>query len=113
MKTKKERRVLRIRSKVKGNLEKPRISVFRSNKYLYVQLIDDAKGKTVFGLSEKQSALDASKKPVERARELGMLFAKQMKEKKVEKAVFDRGGYRYHGIVKAFAEGIREGGIVI
>lgn len=111
MKTRKQTRTLRIRSKLKGSSEKPRISVFRSNKYLYAQLIDDTNGKTMFSISEKQSKLEPAKKPVERARELGVLFAKQMKDKKVDRAVFDRGGYRYHGVVKAFADGIREGGV--
>lgn len=115
MKTQKTlRRKKRVRAKVKGSNKNPRISVFRSNKFLYAQLIDDTIGATLCGISEKKLAAGTTaKKPVERAKELGMLFAEKIKAKKVKKAVFDRGSYKYHGVVKAFAEGVREGGIQV
>lgn len=108
------RRKKRVRAKVKGSSTKPRISVFRSNKFLYAQLIDDTIGVTLCGISEKKLAAGTTgKRPVERAKELGVLFAEKVKAKKVKKAVFDRGSYKYHGVVKAFAEGMRDGGVQI
>ncbi len=89
-----------------------RLSIFRSNKYIYGQVIDDKKGETVvsvsdFSLAEKDSKL----KKIEKAREIGKLLAKRALEKKVAEVVFDRGKFRYHGRVRALADGAREGGL--
>lgn len=103
-------RHLNIRSKIKGNNERLRLSVFRSGKHIYAQIIDDDLGKTLFsysslGLKKK----DASK--LELAKEVGLELAKKAVEKKITKVVFDRAGYKYHGRVKSLAEGAREGGL--
>lgn len=103
----KNRRQVRIRAKVSGTALRPRFSVFRSNNALYVQLIDDETGKTV--LSGKTAA---GQKPVEAAFALGKEIADKAKAQKIETVVFDRGGNKYHGRVKAVAEGAREGGLI-
>jgi large subunit ribosomal protein L18 len=110
-KTVKQTRQTRIRAKAKGVLSKPRLSVFRSNKYVYAQVIDDETKKTIVGATEKELSLKEKLKKSERAKELGKLIAKKAIGKKIEKVVFDRGSYRYHGRVKAVAEGAREGGL--
>lgn len=102
---------------LKGTSKRPRVSVFRSNKFLYVQLIDDEKQKTLLGLSDKQLADKTSKgkegsKKVAQAKELGVIFAKKIRDKKITHIVFDRGRYTYHGKIKAVAEGLREGGVI-
>jgi len=105
-----DRRHKRVRGKISGTADRPRLSVFRSNKNIYAQLIDDEKGKTL--VSVKNSEVKSKKiKKSEMAKELGMLIAKKAVEKNIKKAVFDRGGYKYHGRVKALAEGAREGGL--
>lgn len=102
----------RIRKKVSGHSARPRLSVYRSLKHLYAQLIDDSDGKTLFGLSSKSKEFaEKSAAHVKGAKEFGLLFAKLAREKKIETVTFDRGGYPYHGRVKAFAEGSREGGL--
>lgn len=108
------RRKIRTRSKVQGTKEMPRLSVHRSNKFMYAQLIDDAQKITIIGVSEKHLDSKEEKKATktEKAKKLGILLAKKAGEKKVQKAVFDKGSFRYHGRVKAFAEGAREGGLV-
>ena len=112
MKNQIARRKKRVRAKMIGTNVCPRISVFRSNRHLYVQAIDDQSGKTLCFASDKKLAEAAkTKKPVERAKELGVLFTENLKGQKVKKAVFDRGAYKYHGAVKALCEGLREGGI--
>ena len=110
-KTIKQTRQTRIRAKAKGVSTQPRLSVFRSNKYVYAQVIDDEKGKTVVGVTEKELSLKEKLNKSGRAKELGKLIAKKAIAKKIEKVVFDRGSYRYHGRVKAVAEGAREGGL--
>ncbi|MDP3957923.1 MAG: 50S ribosomal protein L18 [bacterium] len=102
------RRRARIRAKVKGTEKMPRLSVFRSNRYLYGQLIDDEKGKTLAAASD---ANVKAKTKVLRAKEAGKLLGKAALAKKITKAVFDRGGFAYAGRVRAFAEGAREGGL--
>lgn len=102
------RRHLRIRQRIQGTGEKPRLSVFRSNKAIYAQLVDDTNGKTL--VSSSSLGLKG-KKGVEAAKEAGLALAKSAKEKKIEICVFDRGGYLFHGQVKALAEGAREGGL--
>lgn len=110
-KTKQEFRKKRVRKGVQGTSNRPRLSVFRSNKHIYVQIIDDQKKITLIGASEKQLKDTEKKKKMEIAKELGMHIAKQAKEKKIRKVVFDRGGYTYHGIVKSLALGARQGGL--
>jgi len=107
---KRNRRHIRIRAKVKGTKKCPRLSVFRSNNHIYAQLIDDEKGKTI--LSASDIKIDKNKlNKVQLAKEIGSLLAKKAIENKIEKIVFDRGGYKYHGRIKAIAEGAREAGL--
>ncbi|MBI5787188.1 MAG: 50S ribosomal protein L18 [Candidatus Niyogibacteria bacterium] len=106
------RRHKRVRALVSGTKEKPRFSVYRSNKHIFAQIIDDENGKTIVGVSDR--ALKSGKKAgtkTERAKSLGLELAEKARGAKVKKVVFDRGGYRYHGRVKAVAEGGREGGL--
>lgn len=107
-----ERRKKRVRGKLTGTSDKPRMSVFRSNAAIYVQLIDDVAGKTILGLSEKHLDKKAKMPKTEKAKALGQLAAKKAMEKKITKVVFDRGSYAFHGRVKALAEGAKEGGLV-
>jgi large subunit ribosomal protein L18 len=100
----------RVRAKVRGSAERPRISVFRSNRGIFVQLIDDDAGRTLAAVNWTEGEL-RSLKPLEQATRAGALLADRAKAAGVETAVFDRGGYRYHGRVKALAEGAREGGL--
>jgi large subunit ribosomal protein L18 len=100
----------RVRAKVHGTAERPRVSVFRSNRGIFVQLVDDVAGHTLAAVNWTESDL-RSLKPMEQARRAGELLAERAKAAGVEAAVFDRGGYRYHGRVKALAEGAREGGL--
>lgn len=102
------RRRLRIRAKVFGTAERPRLSVFKSNKYMYAQLIDDTTGKTLAAASTKDSK---AKTMLEGAKEVGTDIAKKALAKKIERVVFDRGGYIYTGKIKAVAEGARAGGL--
>jgi len=106
----KVQRQRRVRGKVQGTAETPRLSVFRSNKYIYAQLIDDVAGKTVLGVAGKPEGKDKSM-PTQQAKALGVEIAKKALVKKIQKATFDRGHYKYHGRVKAVAEGAREGGL--
>ncbi len=107
---KRYRRHRRIRAKVKGTEEIPRLCVFRSAKHIYAQLIDDEKGRTLFSASDIELKNKKMSK-TEKAYQVGKLIAKKSLEKKIEKVVFDRAGYKYHGRVKALAEGAREGGL--
>lgn len=97
------------KSDIQGTSIMPRLAVYMSNKYMYAQLIDDVKGKTITTVMEKQ--LDTKGKKIEKAFALGELVAKKAQLKKVEKVVFDRGMRAYHGNVKAIAEGARKGGL--
>lgn len=97
----------RIRKVVKGTPECPRLSVYRSNKAIYAQLVDDVNGVTITAFSSK----DASGAKIDQANAVGKGIAEQAKAKGVEQVVFDRNGYLYHGRVKALAEGAREGGL--
>ena len=110
-KARSQKRKIRIRAKIKSLENRPRLSVFRSNQYIYAQLIDDPKGKTILGVSEKSLDKNTKQKKIEKAKELGVLIAKKAIGKKIKKVVFDRGSYSYHGRVKALAEGAREGGL--
>jgi large subunit ribosomal protein L18 len=115
VKTKPEARLKRrrrVRAKITGTAERPRISVFRSNRGIAAQLVDDLSGSTLAAVTWTESDLRGLSK-MEQATKAGEVLAKRAKEKGVERAVFDRGGYQYHGRVKAFAEGVREGGLVV
>jgi large subunit ribosomal protein L18 len=102
----------RVRAKVSGSAQRPRISVFRSNRGIAAQLVDDLAGRTLAAVSWTEADLRGLK-PVDQASEAGKRLAERAKAAGVESAVFDRGGYRYHGRVKAFAEGVREGGLTV
>lgn len=104
------KRQKRIRSKINGTKNMPRLSVYRSNKYIYAQAIDDEKNETIASISEKDLKDKVGTK-TERAKSLGILLSEKLKKSKTEKIIFDKGGFRYHGRVKALAEGLREGGI--
>lgn len=97
------RRHKRIRAKICGTSKAPRLCVFRSNQYIYAQLIDDEKNRIIASAKGKRNIKEAKK--------VGEAIAKKVAEKKIEKVIFDRGGYKYHGRVKALAEGAREGGL--
>jgi len=101
----------RIRSKIKGTADIPRLNVFRSNQYIYGSLVDDIIGKTLVSVSEREIKKKSEKNKTEKAYEVGLLMSEKAKKKKIEKAVFDRAGYRYHGRVRALAEGARSGGL--
>jgi large subunit ribosomal protein L18 len=119
---KKYRRHKRVRAKIFGTARRPRLCVFRSANHIYAQLVDDEKGKTVANASNLNLKSKVKSKKLEKeaaplsgklaiAYEVGQLIAKKALEKKIEKVVFDRGGYQYHGRVKALAEGARQGGL--
>lgn len=98
---KRYRRHKRVRAKIRGTAERPRLCIFRSNKYIYAQIIDDEKGKTLVSAKAQLKAAD----------KVGQDIAKKAMKEKIKKVIFDRGGYKYHGRVKALAEGAREGGL--
>lgn len=109
-----KRRHTRVRGKVAGNADCPRLCVTRSNRNLYVQFVDDVAGKSICGISTHSADFKKTKKngaTVEGASELGKLAAKTAADNKIKKVVFDRGGNIYHGRIKALAEGCREGGL--
>src|SRR3954447_12277166 len=101
----------RVRAKIPGTAERPRISVFRSNRGVFAQLVDDAAGRTLAAVNWTEDELKTLP-PMEQAKRAGELLAERAKAAGVESAVFDRGGYRYHGRVRALAEGAREGGLI-
>ena len=106
-----ERRHRRIRGKVVGTAERPRLAVFRSNKGIFAQLIDDESGRTIVSANWLSAAKGFKGNKSEQAAEVGKLVAQKAKAAGIESVVFDRGGYLYHGRVKALAEGAREGGL--
>lgn len=126
---KRKRRHKKIRAKIKGTSKMYRLCVFRSKKHIYAQLIDDEKSKTVLAandleldkkkavkkdkllVSEKIIKKESKLSPLLKAKEVGKLIARKARERKIEKVVFDRGGYKYHGRVKALAQGAREEGL--
>jgi len=109
------RRKLRIRKKVTGTAQRPRLAVFRSLKHIHAHLIDDASGQALLGVSSNSKDLRDQLKSIEgkcdKSREVGKALAAKAKEAGIAQAVFDRGGYLYHGRVKALADGAREGGL--
>jgi large subunit ribosomal protein L18 len=102
----------RVRAKVRGTASRPRISVFRSNRGIFAQLIDDDAGRTLAAVNWTEGSLRALK-PMEQATRAGALLAERAKAAGVDTAVFDRGGYQYHGRVKALADGAREAGLTV
>jgi large subunit ribosomal protein L18 len=104
-----------IRLRVKGTSERPRLTVFRSMKHVYAQIVDDSTGKTVLSVSDLSKSLrdefKSMKGQIALAKRVGQLAAKLASEKKISQVVFDRNGYLYHGVVKALADGAREGGL--
>jgi large subunit ribosomal protein L18 len=108
-----ERRKLRVRKKVQGTADHPRLNVFRSAKHIYAQVIDDISGKTLAAASTVAKDLrgSLSGKKAERAKAIGLAIAEACKAKSIERVVFDRNGYKFHGRVRAVAEGAREGGL--
>jgi len=104
---------MRIRKKINGTAEAPRLAVYRSNKQIYVQVVDDLNGVTILSASsrEKDIAAQTGVKKIEQAKLVGKLLATKCKEKGIEKVVFDRSGYKYHGRVKSLADAAREGGL--
>jgi large subunit ribosomal protein L18 len=104
------RRRRRVRAKIRGSAERPRISVFRSNRGIFAQLIDDDAGRTIAAVNWIEPEL-RDLGPMDQCRRAGETLAQRAKAAGVQRAVFDRGGYQYHGRVKALAEGAREGGL--
>ena len=105
------RRHIRVRRKISGTSERPRLCVYRSNSNLYVQIIDDVAGNTIVSASTLDKEVKTKHANKEAAKEVGALIAKRAADKKIETVVFDRGGYIYHGVVKELAEAAREGGL--
>lgn len=111
--TRNTRRIVRharVRARIEGSASKPRLAVFRSNKHLYVQLIDDEKNRVIASASDLK--IKSKKKGVELVKEIAQMMASKVKDHKVEKIVFDRGGYKYHGQIKVLADELRAQGIV-
>ena len=109
-----KRRHSRVRAKIIGTKERPRVAVFKSNKHVFVQFIDDTTGKTILSskiISAKKSKIKGTK--TLKANSIGEMLAEKAKEFGIKEAVFDRGGFKFHGRVKAVAEGLRNGGIKI
>ena len=110
-KMKRTRRHLRVRRKISGTSERPRLCVFRSNSNLYVQIIDDESRKTLVSCSTLDKDIKTKHANKEAAKEVGTMIAKKAIEKNIKAVVFDRGGYIYHGVIKELAEAAREGGL--
>ena len=106
-----QRRHLRVRRKISGTAECPRLCVYRSNTNLYAQIIDDVAGVTIVSASTLDKSIKTKHANKEAAKEVGTLIAKKAIEKNIKTVVFDRGGYIYHGVVKELAEAAREGGL--
>jgi large subunit ribosomal protein L18 len=101
----------RIRLRIVGSAERPRLSVFRSTKFIYAQVIDDSSGRTLAAASSREAGLATGPGKVDAARSVGRAVAQRAKAAGVSAVVLDRGGYRYHGRVRSLAEGAREGGL--
>ena len=107
------KRKIRVRSKISGTASVPRMSFFRSNKNISVQIIDDRKKETLLSISTYEAEFASLKPTVETAKKLGSACGARLKEKNIEQVVFDRNGYKYHGVLQAFVEQTREEGIKI
>ena len=111
-KLERERRHKRVRTKISGTAERPRLCIYRSNTNIYAQIIDDVAGNTLVSASTLEKSIKTKHANKEAAKEVGLLIAKKATEKNIKEVVFDRGGYIYHGVVKELAEAAREGGLV-
>ncbi len=109
-KTQRQRIRYRIRKRIKGTPQRPRLSVFKSNTSIYCQLIDDVEGVTLAAASSREAGVGSGTK-TEQSAAVGKLIAERAQAKDIDAVIFDRGGYRYHGRVKALADGAREGGL--
>lgn len=105
------RRHIRVRTKISGTAERPRLCVYRSNTNIYAQIVDDTKGVTLVSASTLDKEVKEKRSNIEAAKEVGALIAKRAIEKKIKNVVYDRGGYIYHGVVKELAESARSGGL--
>lgn len=107
-------RARRVRKTVKGSISIPRMSVFRSNKHIFAQIIDDTKDQTLVSYSDLKLKKDSDRKhsKIDNSQKVGLNLANLALKKNIKKIVFDRGGYKYHGRVKALAEGARKGGLI-
>ena len=105
------RRKLRVRKKIYGTPERPRMTIFRSNKHTYLQVIDDTRGCTLASASNKEKELASVRNTVADAGKIGEALAGKLKKANITKVVFDRNGYLYHGVIKAVADGARKAGI--
>ena len=110
-KAEKQRRHARVRRKISGTAECPRLAVCKTNKNIIAQIIDDSKGETLVYVSTLDKAIKTKHANIEAAKEVGTLIAKKATEKNIKKVVFDRGGYIYHGVVKELADAARNGGL--
>ncbi|MBI5527198.1 MAG: 50S ribosomal protein L18 [Deltaproteobacteria bacterium] len=112
-KEQRDRKRVRIRTRIRGTASRPRLSVFKSARHIYAQVIDDDAGRTLAAAStrDKDVASGEKAKKAERAKKVGALVARRCLERRIEKVVFDRGGYPYHGRIKALAEAAREAGL--
>ncbi len=110
-KEERERRHARVRNKISGTAERPRLCVFRSNSHLYAQIIDDVTANTLIAASTLDKEVKTKHSNKEAAKEVGALVAKRALEKNIKQVVFDRSGYIYHGVIKELAEAAREGGL--
>jgi large subunit ribosomal protein L18 len=108
-----ERRHRRVRKKISGTAERPRLAVFRSNKHVYAQVIDDVSGRTVASASTVEQGFDGATATVDAAKKIGKLVGERAKGAGVESVVLDRGGFTYHGRVAGVADGAREAGLVL
>ena len=106
-----DRRHSRVRKKVHGTAERPRLAVYKSNRYIYAQVIDDAAGRTLASASSQEKAMRAKTLTTESAAEVGKVLAERVEALDVSEVVFDRGGYPFHGRVKALADAVREAGV--
>lgn len=106
-----KKRHARVRTKIQGTAERPRLNVYRSNKYIYAQIIDDVAGHTIVSASSLEKDFEGAANNIETATKVGEIIAKRAAEKNITNVVFDRGGYLYHGRVKALAEAARENGL--
>ena len=105
------KRHVRVRGKISGTAERPRLSVFRSENHIYAQIIDDVAGSTLVSASTVEKSFEGNGSNIEAAKKIGAIVAERALKKGIEEVVFDRGGYIYHGRVQALAEGAREGGL--
>ena len=110
-KLERKRRHIRVRTKISGTAERPRLCIYRSNSNIYAQIIDDVAGNTLVSASTLDKEVKIKKSNIEAAKEVGTLIAKRAAAKNIKTVVYDRGGYIYHGVVKELAEAARKGGL--